>query len=204
MDAGDGGDWARLVDAGGANLLVARDADADPALSAFLVQRQASVLAEAGPARLYRLAPDWMPMLPADGAPDRGHRAVPMGDTDLLGEAELVFGCAKPGRTVVVEWLLSRADANAINYTDRVDCRPDGQGISAVRLALPGTAGQRALAVSARPADPADGQDLSGEKARVAWRQDLLVDAALYRRTWVWACGRKGCSRDDAWIVPAR
>lgn len=201
VDAGGGGDWARLVDASGANLLVARDADADPALSAFLVQRQASVLAEAGPARLYRLAPDWKPMLPAGGAPDRGHRAVPRGDTDLLGEAELVFGCTQPGKTVVVEWRLSRADANAISYTDRVDCGPDGKGRSGVSLALPGTAGERALAVSARPAD---GQRLSVEQARVAWRQDLLADAALYRRTWDWTCGREGCKRDEAWIVPVR
>ena len=200
----DPADWARLVEASGANLLVARDAEAEPGLAAFLESRDATVLAEFASARLYRLAPTWSPMTPADAGPGLDYRATIDG-TDVLGEATLAMRCSQPGQRITVRWSLSHvdADADAAVRVAPVDCGEDGRASTQVRFALAGRATAGSLTVSAAPQAAGTGLTLTEGEARVAWRHDLLRATALSGRVWDPICRRAGCGGDETWILPA-
>lgn len=48
----------------------------------------------------------------------------------------------------------------------------------------------------------AAGLALTQGQARVAWRNDLLEETALFGRAWDRICRRDGCGRDETWLAP--
>lgn len=194
-----GFNWPAMLEASGATHLVVVDPTELPGLPQLLAERGATVIATAGPASLYRLAPqiEQVRELPAS-AGELALELPLLADHASTGWLQLELSCDRPGAAISLAWQLGRPARAPILRWSLATCRDDGS--AQVRMYFAALAGADALRVQAKPAPEASGMQISLLGAQANRRRDPTADNERFHVIWDAVCARPGCGRDRTWL----
>lgn len=202
-----GADWPAMFEASGATHVITRDPASETGLPAALAARGAKVIATAGPARLYRLAPQVQTVATGKIADGRVEARLPLDPAQgLVGWLRVGFGCAAPGQILDLKWTLDRPGRNALRDWSQLACDEQSQASRLVHFRSEPVAGE--LVLVAGPADGTKASAVRISEALANRRRDPDAVSERFHVVWDTLCARPGCGRDrsylahDRWDVP--
>lgn len=194
--------WEKVVERAGANHLLVYDLPAWPDVAEFLIEQRAVRVDANGAASLYWLPPQMKGAPPAGNA-EAGDVVVdfPLDRPyPVLGQAVVHMACSEPGKPVAVAWTLPASPVQPMGHWEWVTCGPDGIATAAVEFQA--GAGDGALRLEARPAQPEGGLAVRLLSSGIDLRRNYTAETALFH--WVRRpfCGSDHCKGERPRVAP--